>query len=300
MKYLQKDNRGAVNGSASELAALPRRVYGHVESMPNRVIAHRHRHPWIQLAYAARGVIEVRAAAGLFLAPPQRAVWIPAGMPHQVRCAPGTQIRSLYIEPGGLPAGAQPPACRVLEVEPLLRELIRAFSLLPAEYREDGPDGRLAGVLLDQLLVAPETGLMLPLPAEARLRRTCMAMQARPASHHDLDYWAARLGISGKTLSRLFIRHTGLSFRLWRQRLRLLTALPALERGQRVTDVALDCGYESVSAFIAAFREQLGTTPGEFFGARAASEAEQQARGLRKNDAPRGLVGHPLAQAIEA
>src|SRR5690606_41943711 len=70
---------------------------------------------------------------------------------------------------------------------------------------------------------------------------------------------------SERTLSRLFLRETGLTFRAWGQRLRLLSALPALERGERVTDVALGCGYESLSAFIAAFREQFGATPREFF-----------------------------------
>ena len=61
------------------------------------------------------------------------------------------------------------------------------------------------------------------------------------------------MGVSEKTLSRIFLRETGLSFRVWRQRVRLLGALPALANGERVTDVALACGYDSLSAFIAAF-----------------------------------------------
>lgn len=77
--------------------------------------------------------------------------------------------------------------------------------------------------------------------------------------------WSQKLGVSEKTLSRLFLSDTGLTFRAWRQRLRLLSALPALEQGERVTDVALACGYESTSAFINAFRQQFDATPGEFF-----------------------------------
>lgn len=72
-------------------------------------------------------------------------------------------------------------------------------------------------------------------------------------------------GGDGKTLSRLFLHDTGLTFRAWRQRLRLLGALTPLENGERVTDVALACGYDSTSAFIAAFRQQFDATPGEFF-----------------------------------
>ncbi|MNR08264.1 HTH-type transcriptional regulator ChbR [compost metagenome] len=79
--------------------------------------------------------------------------------------------------------------------------------------------------------------------------------------------WAALLNSSEKTLTRAFQRETGLSFRQWRQRLRLLAALQPLERGASVTEVALASGYESPSAFIAAFKGLFGVTPGELFRA---------------------------------
>ena len=257
---------------ARQLAALrrlPRPLYGHVEALPNQVLGFRHRHPWIQLSYASRGVLDVRSAAGRFVAPPQRAVWIPAGVEHRVRCTAGTEVRSLYIDPAAAPWGA--PGCRVVAVSALLRELIRAFGELPVDYDETGPGGRLAAVLLDQLAGAPEAGVVLPMPQDARLRRMCARLEAQPDGREGLREWSVRLGVSERTLARLLRAQTGLSFRLWRQRLRLLSALPALEAGARVTDAALDCGYESVSAFIAAFREQFGASPGEFFAARAAS-----------------------------
>lgn len=250
-----------------ELQALPRPVYGQLDSPPNLTLGYHHSHPWVQLSHAVEGVLEVRTEGGRFIAPPLRAVWIPAGIPHQVFCSPDTCIRSLYIDRSV--AGKAPERCRVLGVSPLLRELIQHFSTLPEDYAEDGPEGRLAQVLLDQLGCAPEIELMLPLPAEPRLSQLCKRLQNYPESRESLADWSQALGVSERTLSRLFLRETGLSFRAWRQRLRLLSALPALERGERVTDVALGCGYESLSAFIAAFREQFGATPGEFFrGAR--------------------------------
>ncbi|WP_341649159.1 AraC family ligand binding domain-containing protein [Thauera humireducens] len=88
------------------LAALPRSIFGHAESVANRALGYRHAHPWVQFAYAVAGVLDVRTDAGRFIAPPQRAVWIPAGVEHQVRCSADTEIRSLYIEPAALP-GAQ-------------------------------------------------------------------------------------------------------------------------------------------------------------------------------------------------
>ncbi len=256
----QTSNR-KVQGLRS-LRKLPRPIYGHAEALPNQALRYRHKHSWGQLAYAAEGVIEVHTDAGRFVAPPQRAIWIPAGITHQVRSGPTTCIRSLYIEPEI--QGWATERCRVIEVSTLLREMIRRFSSIPVEYDETGPDGRFAAVLLDLLAEAQEVELMLPLPRSAILRRLCRSLQERPDEKHGLAEWALQVGVSEKTLSRLFLKETGLSFRVWRQRMRLLSALPALERGDRVTDVSCACGYDSLSAFIAAFRSQFNCTPGVF------------------------------------
>jgi AraC-like DNA-binding protein len=263
MKHRQTDISTAPLQELKALQSLPRPVYGHLLGLPNRAIGHRHSHAWVQLSYAVHGVIEVATANGRFIAPPACAVWVPAGVPHGVRCSQDTEIRSLYIDPDVVASAGT--ACRVLAVTPLLRELIRAFGELPVEYDENGPAGRLVQVLLDQIAAAPEVGLVLPWPQDARLRKVCSDLQAHPDSRRTLQHYSRRLNLSEKTLSRLFLQQTGLNFRSWRQRLRLLAALPLLERGDRVTDVALACGYDSMPAFIAAFRQQMGVTPGEFF-----------------------------------
>ncbi|MBT2372618.1 AraC family transcriptional regulator [Pseudomonas fluorescens] len=258
-----KGHEKAVRRSIPGLSSLPRPVYGRTESLPNRALTRRHSHPWVQLSYAISGVLEIQTSVGRFVAPPQRAVWIPAGMPHRVFSSPHTEMRSLYLDCSVTAWAAE--RCQVLEVSSLLRELIRSFSELPAEYVEDGPQGRLAQVVLDQLAAAPKVDLMLPLPHDSRLRQIYRSLDQHPEQQTTLSQWSQELEVSEKTLSRLFLSDTGLTFRAWRQRLRLLSALPALEQGDRVTDVALACGYESTSAFIAAFRQQFDATPGEFF-----------------------------------
>lgn len=247
----------------AELISLPRPVYGHAESLPNRALGYPHCHSWIQISHADSGVVDVRTDTGRYIAPPQRAIWIPAGVTHSVHCSANTIIRSLYVAPTAITDRLREKCC-VLEVSPLLQQLIRAFGELPITYDEAGSAGRLAAVLLDQLAAARELGLVLPLPREPRILHICQALEADPESRDGLGTWSARLRCSERTLSRLFRLHTGLTFRLWRQRLRLISSLPHLEAGQRVTDVAMSCGYDSVSAFIAAFHEHFGHTPGEF------------------------------------
>lgn len=183
-------------------------------------------------------------------------------MLHQVQQSPQAIIRSLYLD--SATAGLSWPECRVLAISPLLHELIRAFATLPSEYDRDGPEGRLVQVLIDELSKAKEAGLILPWPTDLRLHAICRQLQNDPADGAELSTFSARLGVSEKTLTRLFQQQTGLGFRLWRQRARLVHALPLLERGERITDVALACGYGSMSSFIAAFRKHTGTTPGIF------------------------------------
>ncbi|MGO1794014.1 MAG: AraC family transcriptional regulator [Oceanisphaera sp.] len=241
------------------LTQLPRPLLGQQVSLPNHAIHAPHRHPWAQLSYAIHGVINVHTPRGQFVAPPTHGILIPPNIEHGVHCSANTVIRSLYIEARYLPW----QSCQVLIIDALLKELIIAFSLFPVEYDEQGAEGRLVAVLLDRLASAKVSHLMLPWPTSPPLIDCCRYLAKHPDCCQPLAFFSTPLAISDKTLSRAFKKETGMSFRQWRQRNRLLAALPLLESGMRITDVALACGYDSLSAFIAAFKALLGTTPGE-------------------------------------
>ncbi|MCA6218537.1 helix-turn-helix transcriptional regulator [Ideonella sp. B7] len=244
------------------LAALPRPVLARVEALAPGAWSAPHQHPWGQLSYAIEGVLQVETADGCFLAPPERAVWVPAGLEHSIHNIGPAQMRSLYVQAGtpGLPA-----RCLVLDIAPLLRELVLAVCGLPERYEEDGPAGRLVAVTLDQLAVAPPAALDLPLPTDARLRKLCAALQAEPADPRTWAQWGEAVGLSERSLVRLFHSQTGLTPGAWRRRLRLLLALGPLAAGTKVAAVAAECGYASPSAFITAFSAEFGLTPTQMF-----------------------------------
>jgi AraC-like DNA-binding protein len=73
---------------------------------------------------------------------------------------------------------------------------------------------------------------------------------------------ARQCALSVRTLERLFHAETGMRFGLWRQKARLLESVRVLVDGDSVTDAALESGYSSVSAYIAAFKQTFGCTPG--------------------------------------
>lgn len=246
------------------LSALPRPLYARAESLSAGSWTPPHRHDWVQFSYAISGVLGVHTAEGSFFAPPQWGIWIPADLEHQVVTSMRAEMRSLYVRREACVWADE--RCRVLEVTPLARELIKSFCLLPVDYPEgDSREARLVGVLLDQLASLPEVGFSLPLPRHTRLLGLCNELIESPEQNVKLNEWAERLGTSEKTLMRLFQRETGLSFRSWRQRMRLLSSLSLLEDGNSVTTAALSSGYDSTSAFIAAFKSLFGFTPGELF-----------------------------------
>ncbi len=244
------------------LDELPRLVFPRSESLAAGSTSPPHSHPFGQLSFAGDGVLLVRTETGSHVAPPQRAVWVPPGMPHQVAASGRAEMRSLYVRADQ--ETFSPPRCLVLSVTPLARELILAVAALPADYDEAGPAGRLVAVLLDQLATLPEAAYSLPWPRDPRLAAVCQTLTDTPDDNRTAKDFAKTAGMTERTLGRLFLAQTGLTFGNWRRRSRLLTALSLLEAGKNVTATAIECGYDSTSAFIAAFRDAFGITPGAF------------------------------------
>jgi AraC-like DNA-binding protein len=217
------------------------------------------------LLYASKGVITVKTAIGIWVVPPLRAVWIPPLIDHEVSTKGTVTVRSLYIDPDTIKG--LPQDCCVITVSPLLREMILKAVETPVLYDINGSGGRFMGVLIDQIKALPETPMHLPVTDHPGLSPIIKTLYENPNDSRSLESWATRLGTSSRTLARLFQKETNMSFRQWRQQARLLEALTRLAAGASVTNVAMDLGYESQSAFIAMFKKALGKTPGKYFNA---------------------------------
>ena len=230
-----------------------------------RELIHRERIDWHdhdvhQLAYPIRGVLQVSTSRGAWVVPPNRAVWIPAGVAHAHQAHGPTEMRSLIFDVAVNPLAVDRPT--VLTVGPLLREVIRALSGgegLVAAHRY-----HLEQVALHELRAVRALPLCLPTPTDSRLVALCDLLAADPADPRTLRELGREVGAADRTLSRLFREQTGISFPQWRGQLRLHHALKLLAAGLPVTRVAADCGYRSPSAFIEAFRAAFGTTPGRY------------------------------------
>ncbi|MCW8884567.1 MAG: helix-turn-helix transcriptional regulator [Motiliproteus sp.] len=222
-----------------------------------------HSHGWAQLLYAYEGVMRVITENGQWVIPSQRAVWIPPLVVHEIECIGTIRLRNVYFRPQVI--GDLPEQCCVVQVSPLLRELIAEVSNYPLLYDQQGSEGRMVNVLLDKIRVLPVSPLHLPIPSDKRLKRITDRLLADPADNRSLQQWAMTVGASERTLARLFQQHLQISFGQWRQQLRLLEAMAKIAQGQSIREVASDLGYDSQSAFIAMFKRTLGKTPKQYF-----------------------------------
>jgi AraC-like DNA-binding protein len=199
--------------------------------------------------------MRVTTREGLWIVPPQRALWIPLGMEHEIGMEGVVAVRMLYLDAAAsAPFG---PHCRVLAVSALLRELVLA-AVQAHEHRRRERMLLLAPLLLHELQMADETALHIPVPSDPRLRKACQRLLAGTARAETLEQLAARAGASSRTLARLFESELQMSFVRWRQHVRLARALSQLSQGLPIKAVARDAGYASCSAFIAMFHRVLG------------------------------------------
>jgi AraC-like DNA-binding protein len=215
-----------------------------------------HSHPQHQLAWTRRGVLGVAVDDAYWVLPPTRALWLPAGVVHRTGATRDAVLCSLYVEPDRCALDWTAPT--PVGVDGLLAHLIA--HLARADLADD-VRLRAEAVVLDLLHPLPAMPIDVPHPVDARARAVADALLDDPADPRSLEGHARAVGVSRRTLTRLFVHDTGMSFERWRTHLRLRAALPLLAEGQLVSRVARAVGYATPSAFLAAFRRTVGTTP---------------------------------------
>lgn len=232
---------------------------------------HTHQH-WGELTYVVSGSIVMRTGEGSYLGQAARAVWIPPGLQHEWYMPETCSNRSLFVHLSVLNYAQRFTQLHAVDIAPLLRELILAMADCDPCGGSSG-DKRLFQVFLDRLMQTTPVESPLTMPLNHRLVELCTGVLMQPDMIVSLRDWSEQMCVSEKTLARLFKRQTGQTIGKWVQNARLQRAMEYIEAGQSITEVALNCGYTSLSAFIVAFKKHFGTTPGAY-GTRQSEQAE--------------------------
>lgn len=219
-----------------------------------------HVHASHQLAWAPTGVLMVRTESTAWVLPPTRALWIPAGVRHETLSTTSATMQAVYVRPDGCPIGWAD--CTPVAAGRLLAELI---GYLADPQLDPAARARGEAVVVDLLHPVAMATIDVPMPHEERAKAVADALRQSPDDNRTLEEWGREIGASERTLARAFLADTGLSFGRWRTRLRLSAALADLGANVPVSTVSHAVGYESTSAFVAAFRRETGLTPAAYF-----------------------------------
>ncbi len=229
---------------------------------PRGLFVEPHEHAWGQLLYAVSGVMWVETPCEALVVPPQRAVWLPPGVPHGIRVVTELQMRNIYLRPSI--AATLDTQVQVLEVGGLLRELI--LTLVDHEQQRQGEYYQaLAQLAVLELHKARRSAMRVPMPApsDRRLMNLCQAVMAQPSLAISFEQHAGAAGASVRTLARLFQASLGMGFAEWRRQVQLATAAAELIQGVPVSAIARTLGY-SPSSFTDMFKRALGVAPSHY------------------------------------
>jgi len=262
-RYAEYDNLMERSTDHEFYQRVPRPLGAMAKSYPSGYPGYLHSHPRAQFLYAESGTMKVTTDRGSWVVPPHRAVWFPPNYPHQTGALSLLKMRTLYIRADSVPREA-PKEPRVIQVTPLLRELVRRVTEMPIEYDQQGHDGRIITVLLNEINWSPAFAVAMPSLRDSRLVAIEQALSSEPGDNRTLEEWAAMAGASARTLTRLFLKETSMSFRSWREQFRALAVLPRLMEGTPISTLAVEFGYETPAAFAAMFKRVMGITPSQY------------------------------------
>ena len=213
-------------------------------------------------------MLQVHTGDGRWLVPPQLAVWVPAEVPHCVEVLTEAELWMVHLQASAMQAWAPPTLLGrafALRVTPLLRALLAA-----AVAADAGPEKAELAVrlMLHELTETADAPTFLPLPTSPAARRVAALAFDDHQNRLDMGELASRAATSVRTVSRLFPAETGLTFKAWRQRARIVQAVDRLARGTAIARVSAEAGFASTAAFSCAFRQVTAMTPTAFLGRR--------------------------------
>lgn len=217
-----------------------------------------HSHDTHELLWNAGGASTVTVGDITFTITDGWGMWIPAGMQHSGFTTKNTICCSAHFDVSAAPRIAE--GCTAVQITPLLAQLLTRVRAeeLSLESRA------LTEAMIIDVICPADTELSFCVPTLALLQPIVDVATSDPAHSMSLGQWAARLGVSTKTITRAFRRETGQSFSQWSAAVRVQHAIFMLAQGHLVEDVARATGYSTGSGFGAAFRKVTGCTPGSF------------------------------------
>ncbi|MBD0734978.1 AraC family transcriptional regulator [Streptomyces sp. CBMA29] len=226
---------------------------------PLWMASHSHPEHILLCSATATATFAVGTPSRDWLVPPGYGLWVPGWTEHSVSALRMGEGSVIAFDPERCPiTWARPTG---VSIGPLMRELIAHLCRTEAQ---DPSRPHAEGLTFDLLTPLPDHAIHVSMPTDPRVRVIAERLLADPADPRELSAWADHVHAGVRTLSRLFLSETGLSFTRWRTQVRIRAAIQLLSNGTPVDATARAVGYRKTSAFINSFRRATGQTPGTY------------------------------------
>ncbi|TCM67810.1 AraC-like DNA-binding protein [Acinetobacter calcoaceticus] len=217
-----------------------------------------HHHLKNQFVVCLTGLVTLETAQGIWILPPNSALWIPAFTAHEVKSYGYSSGYVLFMDPRldiEIPDDFQ-----MYQTTAFLKAMLLRAEMIPHEYHLP-QEQRLMRCLMDEILGAPKQSFYLPMPQDPRLKKITDAMLRHPEQNYALAEWAQLCCMSERSMTRAFHAATRLSINQWRKKLHVILALQWLSEGDTVQRIAHRLSYDSDTSFIMMFKKMMLMSP---------------------------------------
>lgn len=227
-----------------------------------------HKHSKGQFLYTEGGVVHVITDSQTFFLPARHYMWIPGGVLHSIHPGTATVImRNLYF-PRENNEHEFYSKIGVYPINDLLLQMIIYTNRWSGDKKP--VDKSAWHFMLSIKCILPEMSrynlpLSLPYAKDKRLIAVIKYMEKNLQENIVLSDFGKTMGLSPRTLSRLFQSDVGMSFVQYLTIQRLMRAIVLLlEKQLSVKEVASLVGYNSIPTFSNTFYKILGVRPSEY------------------------------------
>lgn len=221
-----------------------------------------HSHAAAELIWVISGVVNVSVGGAIHVIRPGWGLIVPPDTRHGSQVMRSARIGTTYLRDSH---ATGPTSVRLSRA---LMEMLQHLNETPMETDERL---RAQRVCLDMITASRPHSSGLPVPSDPRISRIARAILADPADDRSLEQWSVITGTSVSTIARTFSETADMSFVRWRRQVRVNAAMSLLAAGLPVTAAGRRVGYHSPSAFVTAFRQEVGQTPGAYLKDRASA-----------------------------
>ena len=256
MAYLSKEQ-------ALDLRSIDQAVIGLASDLVQHDSGFHSHGEHAQILYAPSGCMTLLTRNRQVILPPQKLLFIPAGLEHRVTFRNVVAYRSIYIATSEI--GVNPLDLHVRVVSPLLAEVIERICWWSWETALTQAQLHILQVFWDEFYSAKEESYALEIPVDYRLQTLVSSFMTEKKVPPFLKEFAQYVGASEKTITRIFKRETKMSYQAWRQQWRLYRAIELLAENESISEVSEELEFSSDSAFIEFFKNHTGVTPARYF-----------------------------------